>query len=144
MIPDAPTFAWHQAREDFIAADLYKGKTPTVRGALAELSGGRRVWALWMRSFYNPDTTKSENNTLHVQRIVIDDGEGSENSSTPIDDATKQEHITGLVAVLRVAQREAAQWNMAEVEIWNPNEVVLAAAKQIAPQAVVQLSLIHI
>lgn len=147
ILPDHRTFEWHFAREEFIAAELHGNKQPTVKGALAELDGGKiRAWVIWMRVFQNSDPNKSEGNTLHITRVCIDDqtnatsnghasnGASSTNGNSSSTDNSR--NYTALIAaVLRVAQREATQWNMAEVELWNPESYALAAVREIAPKA---------
>lgn len=100
-----------------------------MKGALATINGHRRVWAIWTRVFLNPDKTEAKDNTLHVLRICIEDEEADAN-----DPDAAHDHVAGIVAVLRVAQKEAAEWKCQEVELWNPHPRALQAAQEIYPQ----------
>lgn len=66
LIPDANTIQWHHAREEFLAQKLL-GRWPDIKGAIAERSAGERVWGIWTRTF------SSEENTLNILRLVIED-----------------------------------------------------------------------
>lgn len=129
--PDYATITWHHAREDFVAEELLKRK-PTIRGAMARV-GGRRLWAIFNRMWYNADPKQTNENTLHILRLVVEDEEGvnDESSSRVSGDV-----VAGLSAILRVAQHEASEWNMETVELWNPSQTSLEAVRRIDPAAV--------
>lgn len=67
---------------------------------------------------------------MHILRIVVEDED--------LDlDATDYhpDHIAGIASVLRVAQKEAHDWQMNEIELWNPHPRSLAAALSVDPHA---------
>ncbi|MCJ1397718.1 hypothetical protein MMC11_000914 [Xylographa trunciseda] len=112
FVPDGETLAWHHAREEFAAREVL-GRRPDVKGALVEGREGR-VWAVWTRTF----GAGEEGNVLHVLRMVVEGEEG-------------EECVEGAAEVLRAAQREAGRWAMKTVEVWNPERVVIDAARRI-------------
>lgn len=124
LVCDHPTIQWHHAREDFVANELY-GKKPQIKGAVAEVDG-QRVWCIWTRVWANEDPQRSEGNTMHILRLVIEDDnldyDGTDHSPA---------HIAGIVAVLRFAQQQAREWHMHEVELWNPQPRSLLAAQRL-------------
>lgn len=124
LIPDYETIKWHNAREDFVANELYK-RVPETRGAIARV-GGIRVWAIWTRMWYNTDLSQRKGNAMHILRLVVEDEAGSAHTG---------DVLAGMTAVLRMAQHEAYEWNMEQVELWNPGERVLQAARRISPEA---------
>ncbi|MCJ1394426.1 hypothetical protein MMC18_007304 [Xylographa bjoerkii] len=112
FVPDVETMGWHHAREEFAAGEM-QGRKPDVKGALVEAGEGR-VWAVWTRTF----GAGEEGSVLHVLRMVV---EGEEDG----------ERVEAAAKVLRAAQREAGRWGMKTVEVWNPERVVVEAARTI-------------
>lgn len=110
VVPDYETMQWHHHREDFMTSRIF-GTSPTTRGAIAG-PPGRRVWAIWTRSFYGPVEKVESGNTLHFLRLVVEDESDVEGNA---------ERLRGIV---RIAKREAGQWKCVGVEIWNPTETV--------------------
>ena len=123
IIPDVATIQWHHTREEFVATELY-GKAPVIKGAIVGTEMGRRVWCYWARAWYNEDRMESEHNTLYILRLVIED-----ETATGIESA--------IASLLRMALNEAQEWHMGEIQVWNPTEPVIAAAKMIDPQVTV-------
>jgi hypothetical protein len=138
LIPDVETIRWHHAREDFVGTELH-GKTPKVKGAIIGTEKGKRVWCYWTRMWYNQNPEETKGNTLHILRVVIEDeghssweGTGTKHAN---GESTNHVHDDSIAALLLVAQREAEEWRMEEVEAWNPSSELLAAAQKLDPQA---------
>lgn len=104
LIPDLDTMQWHHLREDFMTSKLF-GRSPTTRGALAG-EPGSRVWAVWTRSFYGPLVEKS-GNVLHILRLVVE------------NERDVQGNVEKLRVIIDAAKKEAAEWKLNDVEIWN-------------------------
>ena len=118
FVPDEETMAWHHAREEFATREVL-GRWPDVKGAMVEGREGR-VWAIWTRTF----GAEEEGNVLHVLRMVVEgDEEDEEQEGTW--------RVEAAAEVLRAAQREAGRWAMKTVEVWNPEGVVVEAARRI-------------
>ena len=135
LLPDSETIEWHHAREDFVCMELH-GKTPKIKGAIVGTEVGKRVWCYWTRMWYNETPEEAKGNTLHILRLVIEDA-GWEKASTNHADQGPLDHSHGaaITALLVMAQREAAEWNMEHVEIWAPAPAALAAAQKLDPSA---------
>lgn len=133
IIPDVETFAWHHAREEFVANELY-GKSPTVKGAIVGTEVGKRVWVLWMRTWYNSDPQITKDNTMNILRLVVEDPAYT-NSTAASDEGVekaKGTYVTAAIAsLLAAAQADASEWHMGSVDIWNPSSATLAAAQQL-------------
>jgi len=138
LIPDVETMQWHHAREEFAAQEML-GRGVDVKGAIVDAGVGRRVWAIWTRTFAENEA----NNTLHILRMVVEGeeefgaGVGSE-ADVGKQGAGDERNIKAVAAVLRAAQREAGRWPMQAVEVWNPSATVLAAARMVQPDAEVE------
>ncbi|KAI4727255.1 hypothetical protein E4T49_04991 [Aureobasidium sp. EXF-10728] len=137
IIPDVDTFSWHHAREEFVANELY-GKSPEVKGAIVGSEQGKRVWCVWMRTWYNSDPQSTKDNTLNILRLVVEDSEYTELSAATEESVEKAKgtYVTAaIVSLLAAAQADASKWHMGSVDIWNPTASMLAAAKQLDPAA---------
>jgi hypothetical protein len=133
LLPDIATIRWHHARENFVGQELH-GNAPEVKGAIVGTEPGKRIWCYFTRMFYNADPSKSEGNTLHILRIVVEE-RGLftwERASAEVDLSA---YIPAIAALFKAALEEARKWNMAEVEIWNPTEATVKAAQVLAPDA---------
>lgn len=119
---------WHHAREEFVANELF-GKAPYVKGATATVNG-QSVHAVWTRVFGNATPGQTEGNTMHILRIVVED----EDLDIESEDFHPN-HIAGIAAVLRLAQKEAHEWHMEEIELWNPHPRTLIAAQSVDSSA---------
>ena len=127
LIPDAVTIAWHHAREDFLAKEFFN-KTPHVKGTQVLIpdssspSGKRRAWGIWTRIWNSKDISQTKGNTLHLLRLCF------EPPQSQIDpEAVFVEDSQATMSILHQAQLQAAEWGMAEVEVWNPTPPVRQA-----------------
>ncbi|KAK0726397.1 hypothetical protein B0T21DRAFT_371493 [Apiosordaria backusii] len=111
LAPELDQLLWHMMREDFMTKHIF-GKTPDVRGAVWG-EKGKRVWAVWTRGYYG-GLEKTEGNTLHVLRVVVEDEE-----HTSEDDL-----VEGFKAIVTIARAEAKEWRSHDVQMWNPTSTV--------------------
>jgi hypothetical protein len=71
-----------------------------------------------MRGYYG-GIEKIEGNTLHILRFVLE------------DESCDEEYLTrGVKETVEIAQKEAAEWKIAEVQMWNPDEKLKALVKR--------------
>lgn len=135
LIPDVRTLDWHHAREDFIANELHS-RDPTTKGAIVT-HNGKRTWCIWTRVWTNPNEEASD--TLHILRLASEDPAFAD--FEPASEASAPQQDDGLVsaiaALFAAAQKEAKEWGMEHVEIWNPASVTLAAARKVQSDAAV-------
>jgi hypothetical protein len=110
LVPDYKTMQWHHLREDFMTSRIFS-KSPTTKGAVAG-SSGNRLWAIWTRSFYGPVDKIESGNTLHFLRLVVEDENDVEGNVEKLRD------------IVKIAQKEAAEWKCVGVEMWNPTHAV--------------------
>ncbi|KAF2869838.1 hypothetical protein BDV95DRAFT_497347 [Massariosphaeria phaeospora] len=138
FIPDIETIQWHHAREDFVGRELH-GKAPKVRGAIVGTEQGKRIWCYWTRMWYNQDPKESAGNTLHILRLVVEDGGHSSWEGTGAKQgngsSNDDERDAAIAALFLMAQQQAEEWKMEHVEAWNPSSAVLAAAQMLDPEA---------
>jgi hypothetical protein len=137
IIPDVETFSWHHAREEFVADELY-GKCPEVKGAIVGTEEGKRVWCVWMRTWYSSDPQITKDNTLNILRLVVEDPEYTDSSAASDEGVEKAKGTyvtTAIASLLAAAQSDASNWHIGSVDIWNPASATLAAAKQLDPSA---------
>ncbi|CZS96298.1 uncharacterized protein RAG0_05680 [Rhynchosporium agropyri] len=107
LIPNHDSMQWHHKREEFVTSKIFK-KSPTIKGAITG-EPGSQVWAVWTRAFYGPLDPKS-GNTLHILRLVIE------------DERDEEGNVEKLKGILQIAQAEAQEWQLNEVDVWNPSE----------------------
>ncbi|KAL2819096.1 hypothetical protein BJX63DRAFT_27585 [Aspergillus granulosus] len=120
IAPDYDHFLWHWAREEFYSQKLHPGKEiPAIKGAGSD---DAKVYCTWNRNF----GTTPEENTLYILRWVY-----SEPSSSDEAEAT----VKAMAAILRRAQLEAHEWNMAHVTFWNPTPLLQKAVALLDPTA---------
>ncbi|KAL1303751.1 hypothetical protein AAFC00_007093 [Neodothiora populina] len=129
ILPDVVTLEWHHAREGFVGKELY-GKAPDIKGAVVELDSGKRVWCIWTRMWYNSDPADPKGNTLHILRLASDD-QGLLDSEAKIAGPKKEEVAAAIAALLAAAQAQASEWNMGEVDIWNPSHLTITAGRML-------------
>jgi len=141
LVPDLATLAWHHAREEIVAAELFSSnRKPEIKGAIVGSESGKQAWCVWTRVWTNP--SEEDHNTLHILRLVVEDGLfGEESSSAGYDfsPATEtgvagvqgSEAVAAVTALFAAARKEASEWDMGVVEFWNPNSVALAAARRL-------------
>lgn len=163
LLPHIDTIRWHHAREDFVGNEV-QGRAPKVKGAMVGTEKGKRVWCYWTRMWYNSNPAEAKGNTLHILRLVIEDGtweettnghsnghsnghtnghsngcsngatNGYKNGYTNGSSADKG-HVAAIAALMAMAQKEAEEWKMENVELWTPSATSLAAARQLHPEA---------
>ncbi|KAL4893508.1 hypothetical protein BDV59DRAFT_177516 [Aspergillus ambiguus] len=120
IAPDFDHYSWHWAREEFYARKLHPGRaTPVIKGAGDDKSG---VYCTWNRKF---GETPAEN-TLFILRWVYNEPKSAEES---------QATAKAMAAILRRAQFEAHEWDMATVEFWNPTPLLEEAVALVDPSA---------
>ena len=112
LIPDYETMVWHHMRENFMTKKLFR-RSPTVKGAIAGDSGSR-VWAVWTRMYTGPLDKADSENTLHILRLVIENDSVTETAA----------NAEKFKSILKIAQREAKEWHLGHVELWNPTPYV--------------------
>jgi hypothetical protein len=115
MLPSYEQMMWHHTREEFMCKNIYN-RHPTIRGAIAG-EPGHRIWAIFTRSFYGP-LEPASGNTLHILRLVIEDGDSDD------EEALINSHAKHLKEILQIARAEAAEWGLKHVELWNPSPLV--------------------
>ncbi|MCJ1299822.1 hypothetical protein MMC08_002616 [Hypocenomyce scalaris] len=135
LVPDVETMQWHHAREEFATKELFN-RYPDIKGAISEGTEGERAWCIWTRTF----GSTRETTTLHILRLVIeaeqDIGRQMPNGGTINGiDEKDMAAASAVAAVLLAAQREAGEWGMDHVELWNPSPVTVFAARKILPGA---------
>ena len=132
ILPSAGTMQWHHAREEFIGHEIM-GKVPRVKGALHESCSRQRTWVVWTRTF--GDVPK--NNVLHILRLVVESEQDSddceqdrkEKHESTVEQVSRKDLIVAVAALLQRAREEAREWNMPNIQIWNPDRLVQDAAK---------------
>jgi hypothetical protein len=130
LLPDVETIQWHHAREEFVGTELH-GKTPKVKGAIFDTEKGKRIWCYWTRMWSNNNPAEAKGNTLHILRLVFEEDGWESTSSRVKDESAGHGHDAAIVALMLLAQREAEEWKMEHVEIWNPSPVTVAAAQRL-------------
>lgn len=133
LVPDLATIGWHHAREEFVAAELFgpSRKPPEVKGALVQLpdgkdgsaAGSRRAWCYWTR-VWSKENSAEDPNVLHILRLVV---EGEDEDG---EQGGNEEVVEAVAKLFRATRREARDWGMREVWLWNPAEFAVTAAKR--------------
>ncbi|PSN73156.1 hypothetical protein BS50DRAFT_616605 [Corynespora cassiicola Philippines] len=138
LIPDIETIQWHHSRENFLGTELH-GKSPRVKGAIVGTEKGKRVWCYWTRMWYNENPQDAKGNTLHILRLVIEDeGHSSwEGHGTNHINGNSADHRydDAIAALLLMAQQQAEEWKMEDIQAWNPSSATLSAAQKLDPKA---------
>ncbi|RDW78636.1 uncharacterized protein DSM5745_05488 [Aspergillus mulundensis] len=118
IVPDFDHYQWHWAREEFYCQRLYPDRgIPAAKGAGNDAV---KVYCAWNRTFGNTP----EENTLYILRWVYDEPASQEETETT---------IKAMAAILRRAQLEAHEWNMAHVTFWNPTPLLHRAVALLDP-----------
>jgi GNAT superfamily N-acetyltransferase len=123
--PDYKHMDWHFAREDFFASALYSSY-PEVKGTIDRKTGCALIWS---RVFQE----SPEQSGLAMLKTII---------PAHYDTATENtaDLEKSIAALLLRAQLEATASNMrAGVEVWNPEKVILRAAKVLANEEDVEV-----
>ncbi|KAL9622587.1 MAG: hypothetical protein Q9160_003084 [Pyrenula sp. 1 TL-2023] len=116
--PDHAHMAWHNARENFIAHKLF-GKSPSIKGAYIDQEEALKPAIVWTRIFGSLDSESC----LLILRLVV----------PPSRAEARDQLVKSLATLLLRAQLEAQKWDMQQgVQIWNPEDVTLEAAKLLA------------
>jgi len=111
--PDLEHFGWHIARDEFQCQLLEKGH-PKVKGAIHRETG---LALIWCRVF----AEREQDWQLHILHTVV-----------PPSIQNSADALAVMAALLLRAQLEASQWDMAAgVEVWDPAELTLAAARKL-------------
>lgn len=115
ILPDCDHMRWHHSKEEFSCVRLF-GRLPDVKGAIAGQKGSR-VWIIWTHRFYDhPDNATG--NTLYILRL------GIESRLTDTAQRFEDAEVENLKLVLRAAQAEAAEWNLQQIQLWDPSPLV--------------------
>jgi predicted GNAT family N-acyltransferase len=113
VAPDLPHFRWHHAREDFVSRALGRS-LPKVKGAIHRESG---IAIIWTRTY----AAAKAGSMLHILHVAMPP------ALRESDDAQKI-----LEALLLRAQQEANLSEMpAGVELWDPSDAVISAARKL-------------
>jgi hypothetical protein len=135
LLPNIETIRWHHAREDFVGTELH-GKTPKVKGAIVGSEKGKRIYCFWTRMWYNNNPAEAKGNTLHILRLVREDGSWVDTAASRKDGGSSDpSYEASIAALMAAAQREAEEWKMEHVEIWNPSSHTVKAAQRLQPSA---------
>lgn len=133
IIPDIQTITWAQARETFVADQLYPGdKKLDIKGAIVSTESGKRVWCYWTRVWSSSDLSNVDKNEFHILRLVVEDPnylDFEAATEVGLSEAADSEIVKAIAAVLNAAREEAGRWDMGHVELWNPTSATLAAAR---------------
>ena len=130
LIPDIDTMQWHHSREEFVGTEML-GRFPVIKGAISNGPRGERAWCIWTRTYGSIE----DGNTLNILRLVIEgeEDEAQQESRDSID--VGRNAVLAVASVLRAAQFEAADWDMKDVQLWNPSPVTVLGAKKVFPSA---------
>ncbi|KAI1767273.1 hypothetical protein GGR53DRAFT_518521 [Hypoxylon sp. FL1150] len=139
FVPDRDTMMWHYLRDEFITTKIFEShpsSTPreaAVRGAIAGATHGRRVWALWSRSYggaAGEDPARTvDKNTLYILRLVVE-LEGTK-ADLADNDEEDEDVVAAFAAVMRTALEEARAWHLGKIDMWNPSPM----AKQLVERS---------
>ncbi|EAW14448.1 uncharacterized protein ACLA_074860 [Aspergillus clavatus NRRL 1] len=112
ILPDFDHFTWHWAREEFYVEKLHADRAPPqIKGAGEDQA---RVYCAWTRNFGETP----QDNTLYILRWVYDE---------PTTPEETEALAKAMAAILRRAQLEAHEWDMAKVDFWNPTPLLQKA-----------------
>ncbi|KAL4923971.1 uncharacterized protein BDV17DRAFT_224361 [Aspergillus undulatus] len=120
VVPDFDHYLWHWAREEFYAQRLHSDRDPPMVKGAGDVDA--KVYCAWNRNF---GSTPQEN-TLYILRWVYDEPTSSEET---------EKTIKAMAAIIRRAQLEAHEWNMAKVAFWNPTPLLEKAVALLDPNA---------
>ena len=111
LLPDHDVLAWHMERETNMF-NYILDRAPTVRGAMYTPPGqpNSRVSATWAGNLYG-GKEKPQDNVLVILKFTVE------------DDAMSDEEMSRAIrAIMGVAQRNAEEFLIAKIEMWNPDE----------------------
>ncbi|KAG9768700.1 hypothetical protein KCU88_g7120, partial [Aureobasidium melanogenum] len=111
--PDSEHFQWHFAREEYYHEVLGKAE-PKIKGAIHRDTG---LGLVWLRK-YAADPKEWR---LYILHTVL---------PPSVENSPDTQAV--MAALLARAQREAHEWDLpVGVEVWNPSDLVIAAAKKL-------------
>ncbi|EXJ84700.1 hypothetical protein A1O3_05370 [Capronia epimyces CBS 606.96] len=110
--PDLEHLQWHFAREEYIHQALGRPR-PWIKGAIHRETGIALIWC----RVYPESGTDRRLCILHT--VVHPSVENSETAQA------------AMTALLLRAQLEAQFWEMGAVEVWDPSDLVIAAAQEL-------------
>ncbi|PYI07553.1 hypothetical protein BO78DRAFT_428915 [Aspergillus sclerotiicarbonarius CBS 121057] len=104
--------------------------TPRVLNVDINMNMNKADWCLWTRMWYSPTVGQREGNRLYVLRVSL-----AGRDTTPADGEKGLGEGRGQVERVKVllgeAVKEARKWEMESVEVWDPCEVVVRAAREL-------------
>lgn len=110
IVPSVDHMLWHMGKEEFSCMKLF-GKNPQAKGAIAG-KPGNRVWIIWAHRYYSHPDVSPEDNVLYLLRCVLENERPNEKELELQAESMK--------AVLESAQKEAFDWELHHVKLWNP------------------------
>lgn len=131
IVPDHELMLWHHSKEEFAGDTLFR-KHPQFKGAITG-EPGNRVWAVWTHRFYEPPSqTASNDNTLYILRLVIENQAALDSilSESPTAKQHNDFQVKGVQAVILAAQAEASEWGLHSVKLWGPSTQVQEMIKR--------------
>lgn len=135
LIPDLESHLWQHAREEFASNELL-GRLPDVKGAIVRTEQGNRVWCIWTRMFGDTEA----GNILYILRMAHEGEIDSNNDDavaqagqTATQNSLGRELVLATASILNMARREATEWNMRSVRMWNPSPLSMLAAQELEP-----------
>jgi len=118
VVPNYEHMVWHWAREEFYAKQNILNKpSPVVKGAGVD---SRNVYCTWTRTVGETPNSR----TLHILRWMY------EEPKSPVEE---KETVEAMAAVIQRAQIEAYEWEMKDVQFWNPTPLLEQAARMLDP-----------
>ena len=122
LLGDLATIQWQHAVEEFQANELGR-RRPDIKGAIAQ-AGESKIWCIWTRVLDDADDKEGEEegNGLHIIRLVFD-LQPSENAEEEVQRC--------LEALVREAHREASEWDIRRIDIWNPHPWMVKALQAV-------------
>ncbi|KAN0069402.1 hypothetical protein V8E54_012417 [Elaphomyces granulatus] len=119
VVPNYEHMVWHWAREEFYAKQnvLLSKTLPYVKGAGVD---SQNVYCTWTRTVGETPNSR----TLYILRWMYDE---------PKSPAEEKTTVEAIAAVIQRAQLEAYEWEMRDVQFWNPTPLLEQAARMLDP-----------
>jgi GNAT superfamily N-acetyltransferase len=118
VVPNYEHMTWHWAREEFYARhNILNKPLPAVKGAGID---SQNVYCTWTRTVGETPNSR----TLHILRWMYDE---------PKSPAEEKATVEAIAAVIQRAQLEAYEWEMRDVQFWNPTPLLEQAARMLDP-----------
>jgi GNAT superfamily N-acetyltransferase len=154
LLPDHATIAWHHAREDFFARNLCHQEAPEAKGALVRFDRPfiassvtteefrkARIWCYFHRVWTSTPDDPKDPNTLYVLRFASDNAAiaaklqaaatSAPATAADTNDPADKALLLALQALLEAARFQAFDWQMRQVKIWSPPDIVVQAASRL-------------